>query len=136
MSGGVVMCAGGAVSWHSKTQKCDSLDYSGGVCGYVGHGEGDFVLRQVWCFMLPKARMPCIAMCEDNEGANQIAEHPISNSTSKHIDVRHHFLRELVERKEIEIIHVVPQYQHADFLTKSLPEREFEFHRGIVMNLM
>ena len=26
LSGRVVMCAGGAVSWHSKTQKCVSLD--------------------------------------------------------------------------------------------------------------
>ena len=74
-------------------------------------------------------------MHEDNEGAIQIAKHRISNSNSKHIDVRHHFLRELVERKEIEIIHIASQYQHADFLTKALPEREFEFHRGIVMNL-
>ena len=47
--------------------------------------------------MLLKARMLCIAMYEDNEGAIQIAKHPISNSNSKHIDVRHHFLRELVE---------------------------------------
>ena len=23
----------------------DSLDYSGGVCGYVGHGEGYFVFE-------------------------------------------------------------------------------------------
>ena len=69
-------------------------------------------------------------MYEDNEGAIQIAKHPISNSNSKHIDVRHHFLRELVERKEIEIIHIAWQYQHADFLTKALPEREFEFRPG------
>ena len=86
--------------------------------------------------MLPKARMQCIAMYEDNEGAIQIAKHPISNSNSKHIDVRHHFLRELVERKEIDIIHVSTEYQHADFLTKALPEKEFAFHRGIVMILM
>ena len=46
--------------------------------------------------MLPKARMPCIVMYEDNEGAIHIAKHPISNSNSKHIDVRHHFLREPV----------------------------------------
>ena len=72
----------------------------------------------------------------DNNGAIQIAKHPISNSNSKHIDVRHHFLRELVERKEIEIIHVWTEYQHADFLKKALPEKEFAFHRGIVMNLM
>ena len=80
--------------------------------------------------------MPCIALYEDNEGAIQIAKHPISNSNSKHIDVRHHFLTDLAEGKEIEIIHVASQYQHTDFLTKALPEREFECHRGIVMNLM
>ena len=45
VSGGVVMCAGGPVSWHFKTQKCVTLDYSGGVCGCVGHGEGDFVFE-------------------------------------------------------------------------------------------
>ena len=80
--------------------------------------------------------MPCIPLFEDNEGAIQIAKHPISNSNSKHIDVRHHFLRQLVEKKEIEIIHVASHYQHPDLLTKALPEWEFEVHRGIVMNLM
>ena len=80
--------------------------------------------------------MPCIPLLEDNEGAILIAKHPISNSNSKHIDLRYHFLRKLVEKKEIEIIHVAWQYQHADFLTKALPEREVEVHRGIVMNLM
>ena len=85
--------------------------------------------------MLPKARMPCIAMYEDNEGAIQITKHPISNSNSKHIDVRRDFLRELVERKEMETIRVSTEYQHADFLTKALPEKEFYFHRGIVMHL-
>ena len=87
------MCRGACIVALQDAEVCDSLDYSGGVYGYVGHGEGDF--------MLPKARMPCIATYEDNEGAIQIAEHPISNSNSKRIDVRHHFLRELVERKEI-----------------------------------
>ena len=128
---------GGAVSWHSKTQKCVTLSTT--QAEYVAMsdmGKEILFLRQVWCFMSPKARMPCIAMYEDNEGAIQIAKHPISNSNSKHIDVRHHFLREQVEWKEIEIIHVASQYQHADFLTTALPEREFEFHQGIVMNLI
>ena len=129
------MFAGGPVLWHSKTQKCMTLSTSTRYVAMPDMGKENLFLRQVGYFMLPKARMPCIAMYEDNEGAIQIAKHPISNSNSKHIDVRHHFLRELVERKEIEIIHIASQYQHADFLTKALPEREFEFHRGIVMNL-
>ena len=59
----------------------------------------------------------------------------MSNSNSKHIDVRHHFLRELVERKELDIIHVASEYQHADFLTKPLLQADFEFHRDYVMNI-
>ena len=115
---------------------CDPLDYS--QAEYVAMsdmGKEILFLRQVWCFMLPKAWMPCIAMYEDNEGAIQIAKHPIPKSNQKHIDVRHHFWRELAERKEVETIHVASQYQHADFLTKALHKREFEFRRGIVMNL-
>ena len=78
-----------------------------------------FFFRHVWRFMLPRAGLPCIPLLEDNEGAIQIAKHPISNSNPKHMDVRHNLLRELVERKEIEIIHVASQCQHADFLTKA-----------------
>ena len=59
-------------------------------------------LRQVWRSTLPRVGVPCIPLFEDNESAIEVAKHPISNSNSKHIDVRHHFLRELVERKEIE----------------------------------
>ena len=73
-------------------------------------GKELLLLRQVWCFVLPKARVPCIAVYEDNEGAIQIAKPPFSNSNSKHIDVRHHFLRELVERKDREIMHVSTEY--------------------------
>ena len=63
VSGGVVMCAGGPVSWHSKTQKCLTLSTT--QAEYVAMsnmGKDIFFLRQVWCFMLPKTRMPCIVM--------------------------------------------------------------------------
>ena len=134
------MCRGACFVTLQDSEVCDSLDLlSTTQAEYEAMsdmGKEILFLRQVWRFMLPRAGMPCIPLFEDYEGAIQIAKHPISNSNSKHIDVRHHFLRELVERKEIEIIHVSSQYQHADFLTKALLEREFQVHRGIVMNLM
>ena len=100
VSGGVVMYAGGPVSWHSKTQKCVTLSTTQAEHVAMSDiGREILFLRQVWFFMLPKARMPCIAMYDDNEGAIQIAKHPISNSNSKNVDVRHHLLKELVERK-------------------------------------
>ena len=44
-----------------------------------------------------------IEVLEDNEGAIALAENPLSSCGSKHIDVRHHFLRNLTEEGVIEI---------------------------------
>ena len=95
------MCRGGCFVALQDTVVCDSRDLlSNTQAEYEAMsdmGKENLFWRQVWCFMLPKARMPCSAIYEDNEGAIQIAKHLISNSNSKHIDVRHHFLRDLVK---------------------------------------
>ena len=72
-------------------------------------------------------------MLEDNEGAIALAENPISSSNSKHIDVRHHFLRELVENEKITVEHVSSEDQHADILTKALPSVAFIAHRNFLL---
>nr|GEV06639.1 retrovirus-related Pol polyprotein from transposon TNT 1-94 [Tanacetum cinerariifolium] len=43
------------------------------------------------------------------------------HSRSKHIDIRHHFIREQVERGVIELYFVTTDYQLADIFTKALP---------------
>ncbi|CAB1104743.1 unnamed protein product [Ectocarpus sp. CCAP 1310/34] len=133
VSGGLVMCVCGGVTWFSRTQKCVKL--SSTEAEYVAiAGVLKEVLRQVWRFMLPDASIPCIPVLRI-QGAIQIAHNPITNSNSKHIDVRHHFIRELVERKEISITHVPTSFQHADFLTKAFSKESFSLHRDFVMNL-
>ena len=84
---------------------------------------------------MPHEGTPCIKLFEDNQGAIQMAENPITNSASKHIRVRYHFIREIVAEKEIEIEHVGTEDQHADFLTEALPRAIFEYHRNFVMNI-
>ena len=71
---------------------------------YVALGDGVkelLFLRQVWRFMIPGKGMPCFPAFEDNQGALQLSKNPMSNSNSKHIDVRHHFLREFVRQGDI-----------------------------------
>ena len=53
---------------------------------------------------------------------------PLSSCRSKHIDVRHHFLRNLTEEGVIEITHFPSEEQDADILTKALPRDLFEVH--------
>ncbi|GJU45269.1 hybrid signal transduction histidine kinase M [Tanacetum coccineum] len=49
----------------------------------------------------------------------------VQHSRSKHIDIRHHFIKEQVERKVIELYFVETKYQLADIFTKALPRERF-----------
>ena len=53
-------------------------------------------LRYVWSLVLFCLGSACITVFEDMRGARHLAHNPVCASNSKHIDVRHHFLRELV----------------------------------------
>ena len=59
----------------------------------------------------------------------------VSNSNSKPIDVRYHFLRELVRQRDISVNHVSSEHQHADISTKVLAFDFFAIHRRFLMNL-
>ncbi|GJU78657.1 hypothetical protein Tco_1275727 [Tanacetum coccineum] len=49
------------------------------------------------------------------------------HSWSKHIHIRHHFIREQVEKGVVELYFVMTDYQLADIFTKALPRERFEF---------
>ncbi|GKF32872.1 retrovirus-related pol polyprotein from transposon TNT 1-94, partial [Tanacetum coccineum] len=49
------------------------------------------------------------------------------HSRSKHIDIRHHFIREQVEKGVVKLYFMRTEYQLADIFTKALPREQFEF---------
>ena len=57
----------------------------------------------------------------DNMGAQRLAENPIFHARSKHIDIRHQFVRETMQNKQIKLEHISTEYMAADILTKPLP---------------
>ena len=121
VSGELIMCGGAinSVCWFSRTQKRVTLSTSEAEYVALGDAVKEFwFLRQVWRLMLPSKVMPCFPVFEDNQGAVQLAQNPVTNSNSKHIDVRHHFLRELVRQRDIKVGQVPSEFQHADILTK------------------
>ena len=129
------MCGGASVCWFSRTQKYVTLSTE---AEYVALGDAVkelLFLRQAWRFMLPRKVMPCFPVFEDNQGAVQLGQNPITSSNSKHMDVRHHFIRELVRQKGIKLVQVPSEFQHADILTKALAFDLFAFHRKFLMNL-
>jgi hypothetical protein len=63
-------------------------------------------------------------LCE-NESVICLADNPIEHSRTKHIDIRHHFLRDHQQKGDIDIYHISTENQLADIFTKSLDEKTF-----------
>ena len=92
-------------------------------------------IRYVWSFVLPGFGATCMTAFDDNEEARQLAQNPVCTSSSKHVDVQPHFLRELIFRGELIIAHVESEDQHADLLTKPPSYAAFCYHRDFLMNI-
>ncbi|GJW99141.1 retrovirus-related pol polyprotein from transposon TNT 1-94 [Tanacetum coccineum] len=63
----------------------------------------------------------------NNKSAIALCCNNVQHSRSKHIDIRHHFIREQVENRVVELYFVETNYQLADILTKALPRERFKF---------
>ena len=61
----------------------------------------------------------------DNTSAIAISGNPVQHSKTKHIDIRHHFIREHVERGTIKLHYVPTDKQLADIFTNPLDESTF-----------
>nr|GEU52788.1 Gag-Pol polyprotein [Tanacetum cinerariifolium] len=63
----------------------------------------------------------------DNHSAIALCCNNVQHSRSKYIDIRHHFIREQVERGVVELYFVTMDYQLVEIFTKALPRQRFEF---------
>jgi hypothetical protein len=61
----------------------------------------------------------------DNESVIKITYNPCEHSRTKHIDIRHHFLRDRAIKEDIVISHVRTNEQLANIFTKLLDEKRF-----------
>ena len=57
----------------------------------------------------------------DNQGAMRLAINPSTHQRTKHIDIKHHLIRELIEGGTVELEYVATEEQQADIFTKPLP---------------
>src|SRR6204780_4605245 len=62
----------------------------------------------------------------DNQGAIALAKNPVSHSRAKHIDLRHHFVREAIQDRIIWVQYIPTAKMTADSLTKALGHEKHE----------
>ena len=128
----VITLRGAAVCWASSSQRCVTLSTTEAEDVVLGERvEGALFTGAVLSFIRPELSGSCVRVFENNQGAMALAENPLSSARSKHIDVRFHFVRELLRAKKIDIQFVASESLHEDILSKSLAATPFKCHRRI-----
>jgi hypothetical protein len=121
----------GPVGWSSRRQSCVALSTTEAeyVAACEAAREGVWLQRLLVDINLGSER-PLRIMC-DNQSAIQLIKNPVFHQRTKHIDVRFHFVRELQEKGDINVIYVSTDNQLADPFTKPLPNPRFSILREL-----
>ena len=68
----------------------------------------------------------------DNSSAINISKNSVQHSETKHIEIRYHFIRDLVERKIVCLEYIPTERQNVDIFTKPLDRSKFETLRQVI----
>ncbi|KAJ0845099.1 putative RNA-directed DNA polymerase [Helianthus annuus] len=74
-------------------------------------------------------RKASVVYC-DNISAVYLSGNPVQHQRTKHIELDIHFVRDLVQRGDVRILHIPSRYQIADIFTKGLPRVLFDDFRS------
>ncbi|GJV84329.1 hypothetical protein Tco_1524227 [Tanacetum coccineum] len=114
------------VSWSSKKQKSTAISTT----------EAEYIAMSGCCAQILWMRSQLtdygfafhkIPLYCDNRSAIALYCNNVQHSWSKHIDIRHHFIREQVDNGVVELYFVTTDYQLVNIFTKALPRERFEF---------
>lgn len=123
--GFVFLLAGGAISWASKKQLVVTLSTT----------EAEYIVvascacQYIWLTRLlkklgHKGEDDSLMYC-DNSSTIQLSKHSMFHGKSKHIDVKFHFLRNLVNEGTVKLNYCNTQNQIADIMIKPLKKIQF-----------
>ena len=124
-SGYVFMLSGGAVSWSSKKQKCIAL--STAEAEYIAlssAAQESIWLRQLMTELGTPPEAPTMIF-EDNQSTIAMTKNPQFHGRAKHIDIKHHFIREQVSQGTVELQYCPMTEMTVDILTKGLNRESF-----------
>ena len=124
-SGCIVLICDSAVTWFSRKQTSVALSTT--EAEYVA--ASSCVQEVLWARQLLDdigfKQLMATKIMEDNQGCIKLAKNFRTDTRTKHIDIRHHFLRDKINSKEIEMVYCPTEDMAADVLTKALPGPQF-----------
>ena len=126
VTGYVFLLNGGAVCWSSKKQSTVARSTTEAEYMALGAAAAEAMWIRQFIAEMGMALEPTqligkpIVLFGDNQGSIKLAENPVYHARTKHIDIQHHYIRELVESNSIQVQYTPTTQMLADFLTKGL----------------
>jgi hypothetical protein len=129
MTGFLMSLNGGPISWKSSRQGGVTLSSSEAefVAASQAGQEVVYLRALLRGFGYPQVR--ATEIWEDNASCIMMSENPTNRDRSRHVDVKVHFLRDLVRDGHVKLLKCAGTQNVSDALTKSLPRPAFEKHR-------
>lgn len=118
----------GAITWYSKRQPTVAL--STAEAEYLSMSSA--IQEALWLKQLASELDQSLAnksiklKC-DNQSALDLSKSDGFSNRTKHIDVRHHFIRDHIKNKTIEVDHIATEFMAADYLTKAVVTEKHKF---------
>ena len=112
------------VSWHSKKQNSVTLSTA----------EAKYIAAGLCCALILWMKQTLsdfnlifehVSIKCDNTSAINISKYPVQHSRTKHIEIRHHFLRNHAQKGDITLEFMSTKDQLVDIFTKPLSEKQF-----------
>lgn len=124
-SGYVFMMGDGAVAWSSKKQPIVTLSTT--EAEYVA--ATTCACQSIWMKevlnSIEEDHCKCVTVFCDNSSSIKLSKNPVFHGRTKHINVKFHFIRDLIKKGEVELIYCGTKEQLADILTKPLKLEDF-----------
>uniref|UniRef100_A0A2N9GFS8 Integrase catalytic domain-containing protein n=1 Tax=Fagus sylvatica TaxID=28930 RepID=A0A2N9GFS8_FAGSY len=128
-SGFLFTFARGAVSWQSKLQKCVALSTT--EAEYIATIEAGKEMLWMKRFLqdLGLKQDEYVVHC-DSQSALDLSKNSTYHSRTKHIDVRYHWLRLIVDQQLMQLRKIHTNKNPANMLTKVVPKEKLELCAG------
>ncbi|EGD72511.1 hypothetical protein PTSG_11605 [Salpingoeca rosetta] len=116
------------VSWSSRLQPTVALSTAEAEYMAISAAAQDVVFLRQLLMDLGEPEAGATKMLTDNQAAIAIGNDHVTKPRTKHIRIRHHFVRELIADGTIVLQHCPGTQMVADALTKALDKQTFEQH--------
>jgi len=125
-TGYIFYLANGPISWRSKEQKTVALSTAEAEYMALSAATQEALhLRQILPFLQIDISSATV-IYEDNDSALKLAQNPVHQERTRHINIRYHFIRENIVSKEIMVERVVSKQNLADLLTKAIDNSVYQ----------